>query len=91
MKAIWKWDIPLGDEFSFKMPKGAKILCIQEQHDFPKLLAIVDTSQEGEERRFITYGTGHEMRSGDHVYVGTYQLHRGRLVFHVFEIAEASA
>lgn len=38
------------------------------------------------ERRFAVYGTGHEMRDGEQVYIGTFQTYRGELVLHVFEM-----
>lgn len=85
-RKIYKYDVPLGDEFTVRMPKGAKILCIQNQHDFPRMWAEVDSGQLSELRYFVIQGTGHVMREGNLAYVGTFQIHQGDLVFHVFEV-----
>jgi hypothetical protein len=70
------------------MPKGARILDVQEQHGQPVIWAEVDTDAETEERLFEVFGTGHEMRNGmcaEREYVGTFQLHGGSLVFHLYD------
>jgi len=73
------------DEQIVLMPIGAKILCLQIQNDIPCVWAVVDTSVGHEGRVFSTYGTGHETPKYPGIYIGTYQLHNGALVFHVFE------
>lgn len=84
---IFKYQI--GDDIVVMMPKGAKVLCIQEQYSVPNVWAMVDPSASLEARRFVIYGTGHEMRADRHTYVGTFQMYQGALVFHVFELHTA--
>lgn len=88
-KTIWKFDIPFQDEFTLQMPMGAELLTIQTQHNFPKIWAIVEPNATVDNRTFRTIGTGHFMPEGKiGIYIGTYQIHQGDLVFHVFEIVE---
>ena len=81
MKTIWKWE--LTPEGFIEMPKGSKVLCVQEQQGLPQLWALVDPSAEMETRQFSTYGTGHLVEKDSGVYIGTFQL--DSMVFHVFE------
>lgn len=66
-----------------------KLLCVQTQFNAPMLWALVDSSSSDvTEIRLLTYGTGHSItRAGDE-YLGTYQIHGGSLVFHVFVAGE---
>lgn len=87
MKTIWKFDIPLQDEFTLQMPVGSKLLTIQLQHDHPKLWAVVEPNATVEYRVFRTVGTGNVLPEQNTArYIGTYQIYHGDLVFHVFEI-----
>lgn len=85
MKTIYKYEISPGIE-SFEMPVGAEVLTVQAQNDKPYLWALVDTTEKAVEmRKFGVYGTGHNMPQEPGEYVGTFQLHGGSLVFHVFD------
>ena len=83
MKTIWKWT--LQPETTIDTPHGAKLLAVQEQHGEPQLWALVDPGAETEKRTFRVYGTGHDLPDDPGQYVGTFQMHGGALVFHVFE------
>ena len=83
MKQIWKFE--LGPDAKIEMPLGANILCVQTQYDKPQIWALVDPTARTIRRRFRTYGTGHIMPVNPGEYIGTFQLHNGSLVFHVFE------
>lgn len=83
MQSIWKFPLTTTGEQSVDMPQGAKILACQTQNNTPCLWCVVDVNAPREKRTFRIYGTGHEFRGGE--YVGTYQIHNGGLVFHVFE------
>ena len=90
MKRIWKYTV-MTDEFTHQMPKGAEVLDVQVQSGVPHLWALVDDIAPMERRRFATVGTGHplpdEISDGKHV--GTFQLHGGALVFHLFDFGPA--
>jgi hypothetical protein len=85
---VYKYELKLTDEQSVNLPKGAEVLTIQVQHDTPCLWAMVDPNAPKEARFFETFGTGHVIRTDmgvERSYIGTYQIHDGALVFHVFE------
>ena len=89
---VWKYPVPLTDEFVIDMPEAAQILDVQVQQDKPVLWALVRPDAPEAERRFRLVGTGHPV-SGDDRYqlipLGTIQLAGGALVFHLFEYREA--
>lgn len=84
MKAVWKFT--LSDNATLDMPVGAKILSVQGQGDDICMWAFVDTEARVEKRQFVVYGTGHQIPFHNINYIGTAQIHGGRLVFHVFEV-----
>jgi hypothetical protein len=63
------------------------VLSVQTQNGTPSLWALVDDAAPIVNRTFKTYGTGNAMPDADSVgqFLGTYQVHDGLLVFHVFE------
>jgi hypothetical protein len=84
VRTIWKYEIPVADEFGVAMQQDAQILCVQVQHGHPCIWAIVDPEAPRVERRLAVRGTGHPL--GDvGLYIGTFQVHSGSLVFHLFE------
>ena len=83
---IYKYELEVTDEQIVLLPKEAKILCVQEQHGGPKLWALLNPEEPLEPRLIRTCGTGHLIKDIKRLhYLGTYQLHNGTLVFHVFE------
>ncbi len=86
MNAIWKYPIPVADEFQLEMPMGARPLTVQVQDGKPYLWALVNTEFDVEPHRFRLAGTGHPLEEDvwSYAYVGTFQVRDGRLVFHVF-------
>lgn len=86
MKTIWKF--PLAPDCVLDMPIGAKVLTVQMQGDAVMLWALVDALAPKEQRRFLVYGTGHEiLDAGALTYVATFQMGGGVLVFHAFEVS----
>ena len=81
---IWKFPIPLEDEFELEMPLGAAILCVQVQGEEPCIWARVDPKAKKHRRVFRLAGTGREIPK-ELGYIGTFQLRGGTLVFHLFE------
>jgi hypothetical protein len=87
MKTIWKFPLEVTDVQTVRMPRGARILCVQVQSGVPCLWAEVDPKAETELRTLRIYGTGHPMAEGEQRnYVGTFQLVGMGLVFHVYEV-----
>lgn len=85
LKSIWKYPINVSDRIELSMPKGAEILCVQMQYEFPCIYALVNVNEEKEVREFRVVDTGHPLQQYNGKYIGTFQLHGGDLVFHLFE------
>ena len=87
MQAIWKETLNVTDEQTVNLPVNSKVLCVQEQGGHPCLwFTVPDVLNPNKETRtFLMYGTGHRHQSIDGVYIGTFQIMRDSLVFHVFE------
>ena len=85
MKTIFKYPISATHECLIDLPKGAKIISLKVQRGIPCLWAIVDTDAEIEKRKFMTYGTGHELPVNPGTFIGTF-LVNDFFVYHVFEV-----
>ncbi len=86
---IWKYTLPIKDEFMIEMPSNAKVLTIQSQNGEGCMWVLVDPDASTETRTFKTIGTGHSVdlvefgAIGLTAYRGTYQTEG--LVWHIFE------
>ena len=88
-RTIWKYDVAITDTFALEMPAGAQLLDVQVQHEGgAQLWALVNPTQPTNMRVFRLVGTGHSVPDERLQYVGTFQLHGGALVFHLFEVIE---
>lgn len=90
-ESIWKYDVPIsGDDIWLAIPSAEAPLCVQVQHEVPRLWIVVDPSWTGPcpTRRFRWVGTGWALPAArkDLSYVGTVQTRGGALVFHLFEV-----
>ena len=83
---IYKYALTPTDRLTLLLPEGAAPLCVQTQNGEPWLWALVDAAQPLAPMAFVIHGTGHPVLPGcgAHNYLGTFQLHGGALVFHVF-------
>jgi hypothetical protein len=87
MRTIWKYQLEVADLSILQIPKGGKILCVQTQNEQPCIWVDVDSEAPTETRWFKIFGTGHQMGIDERViYIGTFQLNNGSLVFHLFEV-----
>ena len=97
MMRVYKYWIPIEDQFTLALPLGAQVLDVQMQGDAAQLWALVDPALMGptapcEAREFILRGTGHDIDlPGPSAlsHCGTFQMQGGALVFHVFEVLQA--
>ena len=85
-KRIFKYPIPTSDGQVMSLPIGAELLTVQVQREVPTIWARVDDEADTEERLIRTYGTGQMLPDYPGEYIGTYQLHGGDLVFHVYDL-----
>jgi len=87
MERIFKYKIPIADEFELELPVGARILTFQVQYGEPVIWAIVEPGKEEKVNvRFRLYGTGHPIKHelNSYRYIGTAQMADGQLVWHLF-------
>lgn len=86
MRAVWKFSVPIVDDFSLAMPAGAKVLALQWQDRVPCLWALVDPDRRLVGRMCRWIGTGHDMPDAVDAfeYYGTLQVLGAPLVFHLF-------
>ncbi len=83
---IWKQELEMTDVQSHMLPRSAKILTVQMQHDKPCVWFTCDPKDPFLVKRLFHFvGTGHTIALNDMNYVGTVQLYGGDLVFHLFE------
>lgn len=85
--AVWKYEIPVADNFALRLPEGARFLHVDVQDGHPRLWVLVDTEQAIEDKFFVLAGTGHPIPEAPEqlAHIGTYMLLDGALVFHLFE------
>jgi len=85
-RKIYKYEIPISDQFNLEMPIGSKLLHFGTQFGKPTLWAEVNTDDQGTMiRAFAIYGTGHVHRQGEQEYVGTVLMENDALVWHLYE------
>jgi hypothetical protein len=85
--AVWKYPVPIDDVFSVDMPWGAEVLSVAVQGSEVCMWAEVNPGAAMKLRRFRMCGTGHHMPMHEaRRFVGTFLLHGGSLVFHLFEL-----
>jgi len=85
---IYKWTLEITDEQTLPMPANAEILCVQIQHGEPQLWALCDEVQFPGKRTIYIYGTGNPISKNPGKYIGTFQTHNGKLIWHVFEAVQ---
>lgn len=88
MRTIWKFPLQLQgrgrQSVTVLMPQGAEIVMVDTQQAQLSLWADVDTTAPREPREFLVVGTGERIPE-DATYVGSFDLHNGYYIFHVFE------
>ena len=83
MCRIYKYPLKIEETQLVILPDNAKILTVQMVGENPYLWAEIDTEEKPRERFIHTIPTGVDFDVHG-VYLGTYQLHRGILIYHVY-------
>ena len=85
--SIWKYPLDITNKQKIIMPKGAKILSVQNQNHSPTIWALINTEAVPEEREIYCFGTGEPLNTkvNELIFIGTVQNNNGSLVFHIFE------
>lgn len=88
MKAIYKYSLPVQEKYTIELPRGARIIRVEDVDGLFFLWAIVDTEAELEPRNLEFYKTGQPIETPleDLVMVGTCKLFiMQELCLYVFE------
>ena len=88
---IFKYPFVISDKVLILMPKNAEVLDVQMQNGTPCIWAMVDPDEPLKERYFIIVGTGHPLPDKRGAYIGTFQMHGGELVWHLYHESKANA
>ena len=86
MKTIFKYAVPMSEDFTLHAPKGAEFFSVQLQGNEVQMWARVDPEAPKILHRFGVHGTGHYLNpfTAKAPAIGTFQLAGGSLVFHLF-------
>ena len=84
MKTIYKYPLMQAGEQMINSFQDVEFLDVQVQHDEACLWALVDPGQPPCIYTIKIYGTGHPVSEPHLKHLGTFQLHDGRFVGHVF-------
>ena len=90
MSQIWKYEIrAITDVVELSMPVGAEVLTVQVQRGMPCIWARVNPAAPRVLRMFRIVGTGYDLPVPPWPcrleYMGTFQMHDGNFVWHVFQ------
>lgn len=88
MSTIWKHPLGIVDSQTIHIPSDSKILCVRVQNEQPCVWFRCEPQYPKCHRKLIIRGTGHE-DIPDAGYIGSFMLHNGALVFHVFDGGES--
>ena len=87
MYKVFKYLLELADEQIIALPEDAEPLKVMVQNNVPYLWVRLKTTGDCPTVpwTFITHGTGHPIyNSEDLMYIDSYMIENGALVFHVF-------
>jgi len=89
MFKVFKYPVPMVDEFDMDLPSGAKILKVECQRNEPFMWCLVNPEKRVfEKRKFRLAGTGHEINQYYNKinHISTFQMADGALIWHIFEV-----
>lgn len=89
---IWKYQMPVAEEFTLKLPKGAEIIRMDGENGYLWCWAVVDTQAPLEERHFAAFKAGGEMPDdlSNHFFVGMASIYiQAELMLYIFEVSNA--
>jgi hypothetical protein len=84
-RAIYKFQLPMNDEITLRGPRVLRWLGVAVQHDQPCVWAVVDPDTPRQSNKLVLRGTGHALNGEEGKFLGSFMLHSGSFVGHVFE------
>jgi hypothetical protein len=92
MKTIYKYILPIVNEFELLLPKDNVIISLDSQNNLPCLWAIVDPNEkEIVQRTFSCFKTGEPIPNIEgkvRAFIKTIKLHQETFIVHFFENIE---
>lgn len=62
MNTIWKYELPIAQEFTIDSPKDNMIVAVRSQYNKPFMLVKIDRNEKQMTKRlFSCFGTGHDI------------------------------
>lgn len=86
---IWKYQMPVAEQFTMKLPEGAEIIRMDGENGYLWLWAVVNTEAPLEERTFESFKAGGTMPDdlSRHVFMGMASIYiQQELMLYIFEI-----
>ena len=85
MRQILKWKLAITGQQEIQLPVGSAILAVQIQRDDICIWVNCDPSAVNERRIINIFGTGQSLPDRPGKYLGTIQMMKGQIVWHVFD------
>jgi hypothetical protein len=79
---IYKYNIPIQDEFTIEIPNRSRFLCVQTQNNLPVMWFQCQPTEILLPHKFYIAVTGHETSKDGYGYLGTFQVNE--FVGHLF-------
>lgn len=84
-QTVWKFELETSDQQTIRVPQGARFLKLDVQYGNPVCWMLVDRDNQKVDFKIRIVGTDRPANIGNtYVYLGTYQMVGGALVFHAF-------
>jgi hypothetical protein len=86
---IWKYQMPVSEQFTMTLPAGAQIIRMAGENGYLWLWAVVDPSAPNEERHFAAFKAGGTMPDdlSKHEFVGMAHIFiQQELMLYIFEV-----
>ena len=88
---IWKYQMPVAEQFEMKLPKDAQIIRMAGENGYLWLWAVVDTQAPLETRQFESFKAGGTMPDdlSKHVFRGMAHIYiQQELMLYIFEVVQ---
>ena len=82
---IYKYELMRKNEFTVNLPRGFKFLDVQVQRGKPYMWCLVDENESAYPTTFYIHSTGRSVDTAHKEFLGTFQMHDGDFVFHLFQ------
>jgi hypothetical protein len=87
MQTIYKYKIEPGIN-EIELPILSRVLSVQTINDEPYIWVLQETEYSKELRKFVSIGTGWDIKYQLKEYIGTFQIKSLDLVFHLWELSK---